>query len=126
MMDSCDVILVGLPRTSASFALRKSLEGMGSRISEVGGPEEIPSLLRDIRRATIVVYSPQRDAAAHRTLAAVASAHRGTPVIVLVDRSEFGEYFELMASGVVQYYELSERPELIARGVERAARTRAA
>ena len=126
MPDTYDVIIVGLSETPASRELRASLEAMGSRISEVLGPEGIPGLLRDIRKATIVVYSPQSDAAAHRTLAAVAASHRGTPVIVLVDRSEFGEYYELMSAGVVQYYELSERPEIIARGVDRAARTRAA
>jgi len=126
MPDTYDVIIVGLSETPAYSELRTSLEAMGSRISEVRSPEGIPGLLRDIRRATIVVYSPQHDAAAHRALAAVAGAHRGTPIIVLVDHSQFGEYYELMASGVVQYYELSERPEIIARGVERAARTRAA
>ncbi|MBI1356913.1 MAG: hypothetical protein GC160_21445 [Acidobacteria bacterium] len=116
------VILVGLEHSDLADRLRlKGLETM-----EAASPEAVPSLLRTMPRSAIVVYNrgaASRDA--QQVLAAVAALHRRAPVVVLVDETDFGEYYSLMGSGALEYFAMSERPELIVRGIEWATEDRA-
>ena len=99
---------------------------LGLTITQTEAAEDVPRLLRQKPKATIVVYSPEGRRAAETVLGQVARARRSTRVIVLVNDSDFSEYYSLMNQGAVEYFEVREAPSVIARGVEWAARRRAA
>ena len=120
-----DVILVGLTRHPAALHLAQLLRTEGFKTHDAGGPEEAPALLSETRRATIVVYSPGSPTAARSVIEQVQAAHRATPVVVLVDHSDFGDYYELMTHGATEYFEIDEPAEVILRGVAWAAHARA-
>lgn len=117
------VIVVGLAQHPRSKKLLSLLQRRGLDVTQVAGAEELPDVLENLKRAAVVVYSPRKTAAAQRTLAKIAETHRRTPVVVLVDESDFGDYYALMASGAVEYFEIGEQPEVITQGVAWAARS---
>lgn len=112
------VILVGLGDHPAARSLVADLESRGLALQQASAADSVPELLRKTPRSAIVVYNPAATRDAHDVLAAVEAAHRSAPVVVLVDESDFGDYYALMRLGALEYFEISERPELIARGIE--------
>ncbi len=112
------VILVGLGSHPKAAELTKDLKGRGLDLFEAPDPQLVPELLRKSPRSAIVVYSSTATRDAHAVLAAIESAHRRVPVVVLVDESDFGDYYALMRLGALEYFEMSERPDLIVRGIE--------
>lgn|GEM_PF-2976125 len=115
------VILVGLGAHPKAADLVESLKSRGLDLFEAPEPHSVPELLRQSPRAAIVVYNPVSTRDAHAVLAAIESAHRRVPVVVLVDESDFGDYYALMRLGALEYFEMSERSDLIVRGIEWAA-----
>jgi DNA-binding NtrC family response regulator len=115
------VILVGLGSDPKAIALVEELRMRGLDLVEADRADSVPDLLRKTPRSAIVVYNPVATRDAHQVLAAIESAQRQAPVVVLVDESDFGDYYALMRLGALEYFEMSERPELIARGIEWAA-----
>jgi len=126
MKEDESVILVGLTRHPKAVELTKRLRAGGLQIIEVPTPEDLPGILRRFHRVAVVVYSPNRDGTARETVEAVRRSIRGAPVVVLVDHSDFSDYYELMSAGALEYYALSESPDVIERGVDWAVRTHAA
>ena len=124
-MDRRTVILVGLEPGDGADELVRGLRSKGLETIETDSPAALPRLLRAIPRAAIVVYNRNASGEAHRTLAAVAALHRRAPVVVLVEETNFGDYYALMGSGALEYFEMSERMDLIVRGIEWAAETKA-
>ncbi len=59
-------------------------------------------------------------------LARLESRERKNPVIVVVDRTDFSQYYELMSRGAYDYFELPEGPDVIAGAVRWAAQTQPA
>ena len=51
---------------------------------------------------------------------------RSAPVLVVVNHTDLGEYYELMAEGALGYYEAAEGPRKISAAVERIAMRSAA
>jgi DNA-binding NtrC family response regulator len=115
------VILVGLDGDPKAKALVEALRLRGLDLVEAARADSVPALLRQTPRSAIVVYNPAATRDAHEVLAAVEAAQRRAPVVVLVDESDFGDYYSLMRLGALEYFEMSERPELIVRGIEWAA-----
>ncbi len=112
------VILVGLGSHPKARDLVEDLKRRGLDLFEASEPHLVPDLLRQSPRSAIVVYNPVATRDAHAVLAAIESAHRRVPVVVLVDESDFGDYYALMRLGALEYFEMSERPDLIVRGIE--------
>ena len=120
-----DVILIGLGQHPGGENLAHQLHALGMGLKTAGSPDALPELLSGGRRAAVVVYSPRESARAGAVLEKLQERLRQPPVIVLVDEADFSEYYELMARGASDYYEMSEGIERIARAVQRAARARA-
>jgi DNA-binding NarL/FixJ family response regulator len=126
MKEDESVILVGLKRHPKALELANRLRVHGFEIIEAPTPKELPAILRRFPRVAVVVYSPTGDGTARETVEAVRGSIRGAPVVVLVDHSDFSDYYELMSAGALEYYALSESSEVIERGVGWAVRTHAA
>ena len=125
MRDANQVVLVGLTRHPKAVELTRRLRERGLQIVETLTSGELPAILRRVTRTVVVVYSHVRGGEAQETLEAVRRLVRHAPVIVLVDEADFGDYYELMSDGALAYYALSERPEVIERGIAWAIRTHA-
>jgi DNA-binding NtrC family response regulator len=121
--NTAEVIVVGFTRHPAAAVLARRLQSFGFNVIEAESPDELPSLLKGRRRAAIAVYSPRRTNDAHRVMETLAEAQRDAPVVVLVDETDFGEYYSLMNQGAKEYFGISERPEVILRGLAWAARS---
>ena len=120
------IILVGLTPDTRAQRLLSSLADAGLTITQVEETRGVAPLLGQMPKATIVIYSPDGRHDVERVLDELERAHRGSPVVALVEHSDFGHYYSLMNRGAVEYFELGEDPSIIARGVEWAARRMAA
>lgn len=113
-----EVILVGFDSNPSTNALKTELVARGLNLHEAAQAGLVPGLLRKSPRSAIVVYNPKSTRDAHDVLAAIDAAHRTAPVVVLVDETDYGDYYSLMRLGALEYFEIGERPELIVRGIE--------
>ncbi len=118
---SVDVILIGFSHNPAAADLARRLRRLGFGIREARKPAELPDLLSGPRRAAIAVYNPDKTDHAERVLACLDRSGRRAPVVVIVDETDFGQYYSLMNQGVQEYFGLDESPEVIVRGVAWAA-----
>ncbi len=118
---SVDVILIGFTKNPAAANLARRLRQLGFGIREACMPGELPALLSGPRRAAIAVYNPAETDHAERVLACLDRSGRQAPVVVIVDETDFGQYYSLMNQGVQEYFGLTEPPDVIARGVAWAA-----
>lgn len=94
-------------------------------VAEAESAADLPRLLRRYRRVALIVYEPKGSDAVEGVFLRVSECFRRIPVVVVAESSEFGEYYQLMSSGAVGYYGLSESPRRIARAVELAAERQA-
>lgn len=120
------ILTVGMDEHALLTPLVSALESQGLQLISVRAPGELPRVLGQHARAAVLVYCGQAGEIGNQVLNQVSRAHRNAPVIVIVDRADFGHYYELMCEGAYDYYELSEGAEVIARAVRWAARTRGA
>jgi len=98
----------------------------GLEVEELGSAEALLDVLHVHPKAVIVVCDKQYGRRSREVLDALEAGLRGSPVVVLVERSEFGDYYDVMGRGAFCYYEQSENPRRIAEAVEWAANNRAA
>jgi DNA-binding NtrC family response regulator len=112
------VILVGFDANPKAQLLAAELYARGLDVHEVSEADGASDLLRRAPHSVIVVYNPASTSNAHDLLAAVEAAHRRAPVVVLVDETDFGDYYSLMRLGALEYFAMHEQPELILRGIE--------
>lgn len=115
-----DVILIGFTKNPAAADLARRLRQLGFGILEAQ-PGDLLELLSGPRRAAIAVYNPAKTDHAERVLACLDRSGRQAPVVVIVDETDFGQYYSLMNQGVKEYFGLSESPDVIVRGVAWAA-----
>ncbi len=120
------IIFIGPQNQPTLSPLVTEMKSRGLRLVAATTPADLAPILRDHARTTVVVYCERSGQSGHRVLEQLSQARRHTPVIVVVDRADFTHYYELMCAGAYDYYELSEGPEVIARAVRWAARTRGA
>ena len=104
------VIAVGVDAGQRLPELLNTLKSHGYRPVAIPTVDELlPTLGRHVD-AVIVVYNPQGQDAAHRLLRELAKQGIERPVIVLVDRSDFEQYYDLMCAGAFDYFELDGDP----------------
>ena len=115
------VIVVGMRALPLHKELLRALEEHGVQVIDLAGYEDLSPVLAEHRKAAIVVHSQHRHNGAHHVLKELSAAIRSSPVLVVVDHSDWGEYNELMADGAVGYYETSEGPRKIGAAIEHIA-----
>jgi len=98
----------------------------GLAVLDLDSPESLNAVLRLFPKAVIVVCDNQHGRISRQVLDSMAAGMRNAPVVVLVERSDFGDYYDVMAQGAFCYYEQSESPKAIANAVWWTASTRAA
>jgi len=112
-----DVIVLTPPKNGAFADTLRWLRSRGFRLQPADS-QALESVLRQHRKAPLLIYSPPNGAPAADVVLRAASAIHGRPVLVAVDSSDFGSYYDLMALGVNGYYEVSEGPESIGRALQ--------
>ncbi len=110
-------VIVFAPTTTRPWASTLSwLRTRGWRV-QAADSSALDALLRRHRKAPLLIYSPTNGAPAADVVSRSSDAIHGRPVVVAVDSSDFGTYYELMALGVTGYYEIGEGPESIGRAL---------
>jgi len=113
-------IALGFDRGERSSTLLDGLRLQGYDLIAVPAAGDLPGALERAPHVPILAYKGP-DVEVRQVLAMVRGAPSRSPVIVLVDHSEFREYYELMCAGVYDYFEVGDRPEWIARALQGAA-----
>lgn len=126
MFRSNSVIAVGIDIGIRLPKLLSELTTQGFHLVEASGPEGLAAALEDAPGATVVVYNRPEENTARRALRVVTRLRRKVPVIILVERSDFSEYYELMCEGAFDYFDVTEDPRWIERAVQSAAHLQAA
>lgn len=117
------IIFVGAARAADTIEAR--LRYAGFDVLEVESARELAAALRGVESAVVVALAPEHDyEEAHRVVETAGLSRRKSPVVVLFERCDFGEYYRLMNEGALEFYELSEPAERIAQGVSWAAYAR--
>ena len=119
------VIAIGAETNHRLLALVEDLKAQGYHLADIPNLEKLIPALHRLSDAVILVYNPPGQDTARRVLYALGEHRRSNPVIVLVDRSEFDEYYELMCDGVFDYFEITGDLRWIEQAV-RSAYARAA
>ena len=126
MACSNPVLAVGIDVGTRLPQLVSELARNGFHLVTVPADEDLLTVLDEVAPTIIVVYHCPEDDSAHHVLSLLARVARRIPVIVLVDRSDFVEYYEFMCQGAFDYFDLTEDPRWIERAVEAAALLQAA
>ena len=123
-------------RRSKVIAIRAGPQPMASRIYrclddggidhvEVGRPCDVPAALAGDGADAVLVFNAKPGAPAQELLRVLRQGWSDVPVIVVVEESDFDEYYELMSDGAYDYYAMDEGPEVIAEALRWAAHTHA-
>ena len=115
MTRSQKVIAVGLDQGSHLTGLLETLRRHGYEVVEFPTFEELFPALNQSPEAVILAY----DAAGESTIRELLQTT--SPVIVLVDRSDFDEYYEWMCAGAFDYFELDSDPQWIEHSIRCAS-----
>ena len=107
-------------------AVVRTMESQGYEWTPGTGADDLPGHLHSSPPTAIVVYNRPGDDTAEQVLARMETRRSKNPVIVVVDRGDFSDYYELMSRGAYDYFELPEGPEVIAGAVRWAAQTQPA
>lgn len=125
-MQKAVVIVVGMRKLPLHEELVRTLREKGVEVLDLDSYEEVPAALRQHRKAAIVVHSQHRNNGAHHVLRGLWAVMRNAPVLVVVNHTDLGEYYELMSEGALGYYEVAEGPRRISAAVESIAMRSAA
>jgi DNA-binding NtrC family response regulator len=98
-----------------------NLESLGLEASRAPQAGELSEFFGERSPAVAVVCCSKGDGEVRRVLDFFNQRFRGAPVVALVERSDFSQYYRLMRDGVSYYFEMSERPEVIATAIRRAS-----
>ena len=115
MTPSQSVITVGLDPGDRLSGLLVTLRGHGYHVVELPTFEGLFPALNRYPEAVILAYDPAGQSTTRKLLST------DSPVIVLVDRSDFNEYYELMNAGAFDYFELDSDPQWIEHSVRCAS-----
>ncbi|HZP16377.1 MAG TPA: hypothetical protein VFB00_00330 [Terriglobales bacterium] len=126
MREAQQVIVVGNDLEQLLPGLFSSLEAQGLHVVKARSGAEFEALLQEHPKVTVIAYESGHSNMARRVLEAVAHAQRKVPVVVVAERSNLDEYYELMSEGAYDYFDLRDGTEPIERAVLWAAGTRAA
>lgn len=126
MIDKPSVIWVGSVDGDDYGELKRAIRRRGLELARAATIEDLPAVLSRHARPVVVACDRQTEQRSKGVIASLSRLGRRVPVFVLVEESDFGDYYGLMCSGVHYYYELREGPECIAGALSRAARCAAA
>lgn len=115
MTRSKSVITVAVDAGNRLSGLLAALRGYGYQVVELPTSEGLFPALHQYPEAVILVYAPAGRFTIHQLL------QTASPVIVLVDRSDFDEYLELMSAGAFDYFELDSDPQWVEHSVRCAS-----
>jgi DNA-binding NtrC family response regulator len=101
------------------------LERDGLERREVDCAEQVPAALSSESGNAVLVYSERGQPMATNLLRLLRKNWSEVPVIVLVDRTNFDEFYELMSEGAYDYFETPEGAMVIAEALRWAAYTHA-
>lgn len=124
-MDQADIvpiILVSFGDIPVAQELEPMLRDAGYPVLALGDLKRMPALLADLPNATVVVFDQGESGAVERALSLVRRVRSGCAVVVVVQHSNFSQYYALMSQGAIGYFEAQEPPSLIFAGVTLAAR----
>jgi len=124
--EGSSVIWVGPAHSEAYKALQSAIRKRGLRISMVPAANRLVDLLKDHVHPLLVVCDQQTDQQSRSVVDAVDHLARRVPIFVIVEQSNFSDYYYLMHHGVKCYYQLSEGPDRISSAVSWAANSSAA
>lgn len=115
--EGSSVIWVGPAHCEAYEALQSAIRKRGLRISMAPAANRLMHLLKDHAHPILVVCDQQTDQRSRAVVATVDHLARRVPIFVIVEQSDFSDYYYLMNHGVKYYYQLSEGPERISGAV---------
>jgi DNA-binding NtrC family response regulator len=115
MTRSKRVITVGRDPGNRLSGLLATLRGHGYQVVEFPTFEGLFPALNRYPEAVILAYDPAGQSTIRELLPTT------SPVIVLVDRSDFDEYYEWMCAGAFDYFELDSDPQWIEHSVRCAS-----
>lgn len=115
MTSARSVITIGVDPRNRLAGLHAALRSHGYQVVELSTLEGLFPALNRYSEAVILVYDPAGQSAIRQLL------HTAGPVIVLVDRSDFDEYYEWMCAGAFDYFELDSDPRWIEHSVRCAS-----
>ena len=116
-VDQPSVIWAGPKEGRAYRALRAAIRRRGLHILAARAAEHLQDLVAHNAGSVIVACDLGSKRWSLAAFAALRRAGRRTLLFVIVERSDFGNYYDLMKEGAQCYYELSEGPERISRAV---------
>ncbi len=111
------VLAVGVDAGGRVRELLNILKNHGHKAVVIPTVEELLPTLDQYPDAVILLYNGERQDAARRLLDALNKLHISRPVIVLVDRPDFDQYYELMCQGAFDYFDLDADPAWLARSL---------
>ncbi len=126
MLSTQNIIVVATEFEAHLQSLVRALRAHGFHLLETTSAEAARALIERTGDVAVVVYDAAGANTAHRVLQSITDVDRKIPVIVVVERGSFEEYYELMCEGAYDYFEVANGAEEIERSVRWAAGTRAA
>ena len=111
------VIWAGPKEGRAYRALRAAIRRRGLHILAARAAEHLQDLVANNAGSVIVACDRGSKMWSLAAFAALRRSGRRALLFVIVERSNFGNYYNLMKEGAQCYYELSEGPERISRAV---------
>ena len=113
------IISVGLEPSGPLLNLLQLLGAQGYELVESPPTEKLPLTLNRLGPAVVIVYNAWGKSTARLVLNLLAEGRKKYPVIVLVDRSDLNQYYQLMSEGAFDYFELSD-PRWVEHAVQSA------
>lgn len=104
------------PRSSPAWdALSEQIQSLGIALTSVETEADLTLLAGRLRHPPIVVYNPEGSQEALQVLQWARRHPVRLRVLVLVEKSDFAQYYECMHLGAAAYDEVSTEPERIAK-----------
>ena len=122
-MTPTNVIAIRAGPRKALLGIYRCLDRAGVNHIEVEGPVDVPAALGEDGADAVLVFNTARGEA-RETLRILRRDWAHVPVVVVVDKTSFDEYYELMCEGAYDYFEVSEGAEVIAEALRWAAHSR--
>ena len=92
---------------------------------EVDRADQVPAVLRADNGNAVLIDSAPGKRTASMLIEALRVNRSDVPVIVLVEKADMDEFYELMCAGAYDYFEIAEGAEVIAQALRWAAHRRA-
>jgi DNA-binding NtrC family response regulator len=115
------VIWLGPRNDAALDDVAEALRNQGIELEVSERAHDLAAAVSLSPRAVIVVSDHVSPGSAEEALMALESVYRPIPVVILMDHSAFGRYYDLMRRGATYFYERGEGTDRIVRGVRHAA-----